>query len=212
VWETLERYWKPLREKREGARIGLSLRQMQRSGWWTAGTQEGFPGCRTPGEAAGGPGIDSELCARCRVTSMADSYAQEIPVKVRSGAAAEPSGVTFGRGTYQVVQPRLRSIRLSARRMLKALAEGDTGPVALAALADERLRATPEQLCDALDARTEFHAVYRRLLRMALGALRLMPDGCRLIDDRRTDRRTGQGDGQSAQRAPRCRSAAGGQA
>jgi len=143
---------------------------------------------------------------------MADSYAQEIPVKVRSGAAAEPSGVTFGRGTYQVVQPRLRSIRLSARRMLKALAEGDTGPVALAALADERLRATPEQLCDALDARTEFHAVYRRLLKMALGELRLMPDGYRLIDDRRTDRRTGQGDGQSAQRAPRCRSAAGGQA
>ena len=143
---------------------------------------------------------------------MADSYAQEIPVKVRSGAAAEPSGVTFGRGTYQVVQPRLRSIRLSARRMLKALAEGDTGPVALAALADERLRATPEQLCDALDARTEFHAVYRRLLKMALGELRLMPDGYRLIDDRRTDRRTGQGDGQSAQRAPRCRSAGGGQA
>jgi len=96
--------------------------------------------------------------------------------------------------------------------MLKALAEGDTGPVALAALADERLRATPEQLCDALDARTEFHAVYRRLLKMALGELRLMPDGYRLIDDRRTDRRTGQGDGQSAQRAPRCRSAAGGQA
>ena len=143
---------------------------------------------------------------------MADSYAQEIPVKVRSGAAAEPSGVTFGRGTYQVVQPRLRSVRLSARRMLKALAEGDTGPVALAALADERLRATPEQLCDALDARTEFHAVYRRLLKMALGELRLMPDGYRLIDDRRTDRRTGQGDGQSAQRAPRCRSAGGGQA
>ena len=46
VWEALERYWKPLREKREGARIGLSLRKMQRSGWWTAGTQEGFPGDR----------------------------------------------------------------------------------------------------------------------------------------------------------------------
>jgi transposase len=40
----------------------------------------------------------------------------------------------------------------SARRMLKALAEGETNPAALAALADERLRATPEQLCDALGA------------------------------------------------------------
>ena len=32
---------------------------------------------------------------------------------------------------------------VSARRMLKALADGETNPAALAALADERLRATP---------------------------------------------------------------------
>jgi hypothetical protein len=38
---------------------------------------------------------------------------------------------------------------LSARRMLMALADGETNAAALAALADERLRATPEQLCDA---------------------------------------------------------------
>ena len=38
----------------------------------------------------------------------------------------------------------------SARRMLKALAEGETDPSALAALADQRLRATPAQLHDAL--------------------------------------------------------------
>ena len=41
---------------------------------------------------------------------------------------------------------------LSARRMLKALADGETNPAAVAALADGRLRATPEQLCDALGA------------------------------------------------------------
>jgi hypothetical protein len=40
----------------------------------------------------------------------------------------------------------------SARRMLKALADGETNPAALAALAHQRLRATPEQLCDALGA------------------------------------------------------------
>jgi len=34
--------------------------------------------------------------------------------------------------------------------MLKALADGETNPAALAALADQRLRATPAQLCDAL--------------------------------------------------------------
>ena len=37
----------------------------------------------------------------------------------------------------------------SARRMLQALADGETDPAALAALADSRLRATPEQLRDA---------------------------------------------------------------
>ncbi len=111
VWETLERYWKPICEKREGARrrsgtlhLGAGTIQSR-----TTGTQEGFSRCRTPGEAAGGPRIDFELCARCRATFVADSYAQEVPVKVRSGAAAEPIGVSFGRGTYQVVQPRLRS-------------------------------------------------------------------------------------------------------
>jgi transposase len=65
---------------------------------------------------------------------------------------------------------------LSARRMLQALADGETSPTALAALADERLRATPEQLCDALGACTELNAVYRRLLKMALEELRLIDE------------------------------------
>jgi hypothetical protein len=55
--------------------------------------------------------------------------------------------------------------------MLKALAEGETDPAALAALADGRLRATPEQLCDALGACTELNAVYRRLLIVAIGII-----------------------------------------
>jgi transposase len=65
---------------------------------------------------------------------------------------------------------------LSAWRMLKALAEGESDPAALAALADERLRATSEQLCDALGACTELNAVYRRLLKMALEELRLIDE------------------------------------
>ena len=63
---------------------------------------------------------------------------------------------------------------VSARRMLKVLADGETNPAALATLADERLRATPEQLCDALGACTELNAVYRRLLKMALEQLQLI--------------------------------------
>jgi transposase len=63
---------------------------------------------------------------------------------------------------------------VSARRMLKALAEGETNPAALAALADKQLRATPAQLCDALSACTELNPVYRRLLKMALEELQLI--------------------------------------
>ena len=42
----------------------------------------------------------------------------------------------------------------SARRMLKALAGRETDPAALAALGDQRLRATPAELRDALGAST----------------------------------------------------------
>src|SRR6516164_9393620 len=65
-----------------------------------AGTQERFPRCWTPGEATGGPGIDSELCARCRAASMANGNTQEVSVEARSGAPAQPIGVTSGRGPY----------------------------------------------------------------------------------------------------------------
>jgi transposase len=63
---------------------------------------------------------------------------------------------------------------LSARRMLQALADGETDPTALAALAHQRLRATPAQLRDALGACTELNSVYRRLLKMALADLQFI--------------------------------------
>jgi len=58
--------------------------------------------------------------------------------------------------------------------MLKALADGETNLVALAALADQNLRATPEQLCDALGACTALKPVYRRPLKMALEQLQFL--------------------------------------
>ena len=58
--------------------------------------------------------------------------------------------------------------------MLHALADGETDPAALAALADKRLRATAAQLCDALGACTELNPVYRRLIKMALEELQFL--------------------------------------
>ncbi len=66
----------------------------------TAGAQEGFPRCRTPGEAAGGSGINSELCARYRAASVANGDTKEVPVDAGSGEAAEPIGISSGRGPH----------------------------------------------------------------------------------------------------------------
>jgi transposase len=70
----------------------------------------------------------------------------------------------------------------SARRMLQALADGETDPAALAALADQRLRATSAQLRDALGACTELNPVYRRLVKMALEELQLIEQQIAQLD------------------------------
>jgi transposase len=70
----------------------------------------------------------------------------------------------------------------SARRMLKALADGETDPAAVAGLADQRLRATPAQLIDALGASRELNPVYRQLLQLALDELHLIEQHIALLD------------------------------
>ena len=170
VWEALERYWKTLRQKREGKRRNVALGAGAIESR-AAGTQEGFPRCRTPREAVGRPGTDSQLYARCRAATVADRDAAKVPVDTPSRAAAEPSGVFARRGPCQVVEPSLGFAGRQCPAHLKALAEGETNPAALAALADRNLRATPEQLCDALGACTDIKPVYRRLLQMLLEQL-----------------------------------------
>jgi transposase len=71
---------------------------------------------------------------------------------------------------------------VSGRRMLQALAEGETDAAKLASLADHRLRATPEQLRDALGAVTDLKSVYRRLVKMSLDELRLLEDQIEELD------------------------------
>jgi transposase len=71
---------------------------------------------------------------------------------------------------------------VSARRMLKALAEGQTDPATLAAMADKNLRATQAQLCDALGACAELKPIYRRLLKMFLEELQLIDQQISQLD------------------------------
>ena len=71
----------------------------------------------------------------------------------------------------------------SARRMLRAVANGETDPAAIAALGSPRLHATPEQLCDALGASTDVHPLYRRLLAMTLAELDLLEAHMQQLDE-----------------------------
>src|SRR5215467_12425520 len=176
-WGTLERYWKPIREKREGGRRKsgtLHLAQAQ-SNRGRRGRKRDF---------ADAERLVKRLVARELVLSFVPDAEQRL-------------WRTVSRKKYQLRCDRVRLqnqmeslleeahiklsslvtdlLGVSARRMLKALADGETNPAALAALADKQLRATPEQLCDALGACTELNTVYRRLLKMALGE-------CQLID------------------------------
>jgi transposase len=66
--------------------------------------------------------------------------------------------------------------------MLKGLADGETDPMALGALADQRLRATQAQLCDALGACRELNPIYRRLLKMTLEELQFIEQQISKLD------------------------------
>ena len=72
---------------------------------------------------------------------------------------------------------------LSARRMLRALANGETDPVKVAALGNPRLHASAAQLCDALGASTDLHPLYRRLIAMTLAELEVIETHMHQLDE-----------------------------
>jgi len=176
VWESLERYWKPIREKQQGAR--------RKSGTLHLAQAESNRGRRgRKRDFADAERLVKRLVARELTLSFVPDPEQRL-------------WRTVTRKKYQLRRERVRlqnqleslleeaHIKLSSlvsdllgassRRMLKALAEGETNPAALAALADQKLRATLEQLCDALGACTDLKPVYRRLLKMALEQLQFL--------------------------------------
>src|ERR1700732_2858403 len=176
VWEALERYWRPTRQKREGAsrRSGTLHLAQAPSNRGRRGRKKDFPDAER---------LVKRLVARELTLSFVPDAEQRL-------------WRTVTRRKYQLTRDHVRlqnqleslleeaHIKLSslvsnllgasARRMMKALADGETKPAALAALADKQLRATPEQLCDALGACTDLKPVYRRLLKMALEQLQFL--------------------------------------
>ncbi len=178
VWGTLEQYWKPARQQRDGAtKMCGTLHLCQ------AKSNRGPRGRKN--DFADGERMVKRLVAQELVLSFVPDPEQRIWRAVtRRKYQLTRDKVRFKNQLESLLEQahiKLSSfvsdlLGLSARRMLKALAEGETDPSALAALADPRLRARPEQLRDALGACAQLHAVYRRLLQMALEELQLMEE------------------------------------
>ena len=178
VWETMERHWKPICKKREGAhpRSGTLHLAHAVSNRGRRGRKKDF--------------LDAErLVKRLVARELNLSFVPDAEQRLWRTVVRRKCQLTRNRVRLQnrveslleEAHIKLSSfvsdlLGLSALRMLKALADGETNPAMLAALADRKLRATQEQLRDALGACTELNPVYRRLLNMMLEELRLIDE------------------------------------
>jgi transposase len=176
VWEALERYWKPLCEKREDARRKSGTLHLAQalSNHGRQGRKRDFP--------------DAErLVKRLLAQELTLSFVPDAEQRLWRTVTRKKTQLRRDRIRLQNQLEALLEeahIKLSslvsdlfgrsAQRMLAAIAGGETDPAKLAALADQRLRATTEQLCDALGACKELNPVYRRLLNMTLEELELI--------------------------------------
>jgi hypothetical protein len=164
VWEALERRWQPTRRTRADAGPtsgALHLAQAQ-SNQGPRGRKKDFPDAERLVKRL----VAHELtlsfvpdgtqrlwrtvtrrkyqstCNRVQLQNRLECLLEEAHIKVSS-----------------LVSDLLGA---SARRMLRAVANGETDPATVAALGSSRLHATPDQLRDALGACTDLDPVYRR--------------------------------------------------
>jgi transposase len=184
VWDTLEQHWRPRRRGRnDGPRLAGTLHLAQaQSNRGPGGRKKDFP--------------DAErLVKRLVAQELTLSFVPDVEQRLWR---------TVMRRKYQITRSRVQLhnrlealleeahikissvvsdlLGTSARRMLHAVGDGETDPAALAALADQRLRATPEQLRDAFGACADLHPVYRRLVKLTLDELRTIEDHLTQLD------------------------------
>src|SRR5881394_474469 len=184
VWGTLERYWKPICQTREGALATSGTLHLAQalSNRGRRGRKRDFRDAERLVKRL----VSQELilsfvpdAEQCLWRTLTRTRYQRTRDKVRLQNQLEALLEEAHIKLSSLVSDLLGA---SARRMLKALAEGEVNPAALAALADKQLRATPAQLCDALGACTELNPVYRRLLKMFLEELRLIDEQIAQLD------------------------------
>jgi transposase len=184
VWAALERSWKPLIQQRVGAprRAGtLHLAQAQ-SNRAPQGRKRDF---------ADGERLVKRLIAHeLRLSFVPDPEQRLWRTLTRTKSQLTRNRVQLRNRLEALLEEahvKLSSLvsdllGVSAQRMLHAVAEGATDPGAIAALAHSGLRATAEQLRDALGACQDLNPVYRRLVGMALVDLQLLARQIEQVD------------------------------
>ena len=178
VWETLERYWQPERRRREGAppmsgKLHLAQAKSNRG---RRGRKNDF-------------GDAERLLKRLVAQELQLSFVPEPEQRLWRTVSRKKLQLTRQRVRLQnqlealleEAHIKLSScvsdlLGVSGRRILEALAQGVSDPVELAKLADPNLKATREQLADALSAATQLNPVYHRLVKMHLKELDLVEE------------------------------------
>ena len=184
VWQSLERYWQTERRKREGSgtKSGTLHLAQAESNRARRGRKNDFEDAER---------LLKRLVAQELVLSFVPDAEQRVwrAVSRRKNQLTQDKVRLRGQleGLLEEAHIKLTSLvsdlfGVSGRRMLEGLAAGETDAGALASLADFRLRATPEQLRDALGACAELNPVYRGLLQMSLAELKLMEDHIAQLD------------------------------
>jgi transposase len=185
VWDALERQWQPRwRARAEAAPTSGALHLAQaQSNNGPRGRKKDFP--------------DAErLVKRLVADELTLSFVPDVTQRLWRTVTRRKCQLTCNRVQLQnrleclLEEAHIKVSSIvsdllgrSARRMLRAVANGETDPATVAALGSPRLHATPDQLRDALGACSDLNPVYRRLLTMTLEELEVIETHLRQLDE-----------------------------
>lgn len=183
VWQSLERYWQGERREQGVGKMAGALHLAQ------AESNRARRGRKSDFEDA------ERLVKRLVAQELVLSYVPDAEQRLWRTVSRRKYQLTRDRvrmrnqmeGLLEEAQIKLSSLvsdlfGVSGRRMLKGLAEGEKDAAELAAMADRNLRATQEELRDALGASAELNPIYRELLKMSLEELKLMEEQMEKLD------------------------------
>jgi transposase len=176
VWEALEQFWQPaMRQREDSSKMSGTLHLCQaQSNRAPRGRKKDFP--------------DAErLVKRLVADELKLSFVPDPDLRLLRTVTRRRFQLSRIRVTFQnqlealLEQGHIKISSLvsdllgtSSRRMMKAMAEGERRPTVLAAMADPRLRATQEELREALAPCADLNPYLRRLIKMALEELHLV--------------------------------------